>query len=168
MFQVGDLVVYGTKGVCKVKEIGNKPMPGSKEERLYYTLEPVFLQKSLIYTPVDNQKIVMRTVISKDLAMHLIEDIPNIELLGIKDDKKRESIYHEVVSKCDCRENIKMIKTLYQRKQERAAIGKKVTSLDERYDHMAKDNLFAELSVTLNISLSEVEEFVRKKVETGE
>ena len=37
MYQVGDLIVYGGTGVCRVMEVG--PQTGG---RLYYTLEPVY------------------------------------------------------------------------------------------------------------------------------
>ena len=165
LFREDDLVVYGTRGVCRVKAIGNMKTPGTAEERLYYTLEPIFIKNSVIYTPVDNDKVIIRSVISKDKAMSLIEEIPLMETIGVADDKKRETIYHESMNKCDCRETMKVIKTLYQRKQERAAIGKKTTSLDDRYLHLAQDNLFSELSIPLNISKSEVEAVIISKVE---
>ena len=43
MYQVGDLIVYGGTGVCRVMEVG--PHTGG---RLYYTLGPVYVAGFLL------------------------------------------------------------------------------------------------------------------------
>ena len=42
MFEKGDYVVYGTKGVCQVEEITELAMKGTAEGKLYYVLRPCF------------------------------------------------------------------------------------------------------------------------------
>ena len=41
MYQVGDLVMYGNTGVCRVEDIGH-PQGISEKEQLYYTLALVY------------------------------------------------------------------------------------------------------------------------------
>ena len=41
MYQINDLVMYGSIGVCKVTDITKPDFAGSDEEKLYYVLEPV-------------------------------------------------------------------------------------------------------------------------------
>ena len=55
MFQAGDLLVYGTTGVCRVLSIDRRQerVGSTRQERLYYQLKPIY-QGGLIYTPVDN------------------------------------------------------------------------------------------------------------------
>ena len=38
MFSVGDYVVYGSNGVCKVTEIGPMDLPGVSKDKLFYTM----------------------------------------------------------------------------------------------------------------------------------
>lgn len=165
LFKSGDLVVYGAKGVCRVLEICKLPELSSDPERDFYKLEPMFIKGSVIYTPTDSDNVVIRRVISRDTAMSLINDIPNIDTIKINDDKKREAALHDSVSKCDCRELVKVIKTLYQRKKSREAAGKKQTSVDEKYLNMAENNLYSELSIPLEISKEKIEDFITDRID---
>lgn len=165
MFEVGDFIVYGNNGVCKIKEIGALDSPGISKDRIYYTLESCYTAGNKIFTPADNKKVIKRPVISREEAMNIIDDIDNIDVLWIPDEKKRELNYKESVKKCDCRELVKIIKTIYLRKQIRLAEGKKVMACDEKYFRIAEDNLFGELAVSLEMTKEEVKEFVIARVE---
>ena len=56
MFTVGDAVVYGTQGVCRISEITE--MTVAKVVRSYYVLVPVYSEKTTLYVPVDNEEVV--------------------------------------------------------------------------------------------------------------
>ena len=144
MFKVGDWVIYGGKGVCKVVNIGKLESMSVAKNKDYYTLEPVHFSESRIFTPVDNQKVVIRSVITKEAAMELIDEIPQIETLWITDEKRRELEYKEALKTCECRELVKIIKTIYQRKQSRLEVGKKMTASDEKFHgaRVCEDSLF--------------------------
>lgn len=166
MFQVGDYVVYGTKGVCKVEKIGVIESLGNG--RMYYTLAPVYIKGSTVFTPIDNQKVVLRSVITKDEALKLIEEIPEIESLWVENEKRRENEFKDLLTRCDCRELVSMIKNLYNRKQERIAEGKKVTVSDEKFFKMAEDSLYGELAISLGMSRDEVGEFISSRIDQGD
>ena len=68
MYEVGDLIVYGRTGICEVTEITTLKMDGVPKDKLYYILRPVREKRGKVFTPVDNEKIVMRRVISKEEA----------------------------------------------------------------------------------------------------
>ncbi|MDE6951262.1 MAG: CarD family transcriptional regulator, partial [Lachnospiraceae bacterium] len=51
MFKVGEYVVYGNTGVCRVEGIG--PLPIGSSDKDYYTLVPVYGRNSRIYAVVD-------------------------------------------------------------------------------------------------------------------
>ena len=42
MFQAGDLVVYGTTGVCRVESIDQPNMTGAARNKKYYRLKPFY------------------------------------------------------------------------------------------------------------------------------
>ena len=164
MFQEGDYIVYGSSGVCVVEQVGNPDIPGMNSDRLYYTLRPLYDKKSTIFTPVDNKKVVMRPVMTKDEALALIDEMDKIGYLVVNDEKQREAEYKNCFLKCDCRELVKMIHTIHLRREERLAQGKKVTAKDDKYFHMAENNLFGELAVSLGIDREKVQQFILERV----
>ena len=98
MYEVGDLIVYGRTGICEVTEITTLKMDGVPKDKLYYILRPVREKHGKVFTPVDNEKIVMRKVISKEEAEELIREIPKIEGLWIGSEKQREEKYKECMN----------------------------------------------------------------------
>lgn len=40
MFEKGEYVVYGSKGVCRIQEISHVDIPGVDQKRLYYIMHP--------------------------------------------------------------------------------------------------------------------------------
>ena len=164
MFKKGDYIVHGSNGVCQVEDITNLDIPGVDKNRLYYVLCPVNSRGSRMYSPIDNSKVVVRGILSKDEAMDLIDDIPNIEQFVIANDKQKEAQYKEAIRTCDCRNLVRIIKTLYIHRQERFAEGKKSTNIDEKYFHMAEDNLYSELAISMGREKEGIEEFIAERM----
>lgn len=165
MFEVGEYIVYGVKGVCRVEDITHIDISGADKNRLYYVLTPIGESSGKIYAPTDNQKVMMRRIISKEEADRLIDELPQIELLWVPDDKQREAKYKEALNTCDYRAWVSIVKTLYLRKQERVSQGKKITALDERYMRTAENELYSELSLTLGVPKDEMENYIRDRLE---
>ena len=133
-------------------------------KRKYYVLEPVFEKASTIYTPVDNEKIVMRRIMNKEEAEKLISHISEIETVWIQEEKRREQTYKEAIRTYDSRSLVQIIKTLYQRKKSRINEGKKVLSSDELYLHKAEELLYSEMSLALSIPKERVEAYITEAV----
>ena len=134
------------------------------QDRLFYTLHPLYMKGSTLFTPVDNSKVIIRPVLSKEEAKELIREIPNLEPLWINDERKREIQYKETIRTCDCRQYVRIIKTIYLRRENRLAEGKKVTVQDEKYFHMAEEALYGELAISLELSKEEAKSYVINKV----
>ncbi len=165
MFSVGDYIICGKNGVCRVEEIGTMDLAGADSDRLYYTLAPVYCSGSRIFTPVDNSKMVIRAVMTKEEAQKLVGEIPQIEELWVADDKRREQAYKEAIMTCDGRALVQIIKTLYMRKKKCLDNGKKVHNIDERYLRMAEDYLYGELACALDIERGNVASYITDEVE---
>ena len=164
MFETGDYIVYGSTGICQVMGVTTMNMDGIPKDRLYYILRPDGQTEGKIFTPVDNVKLVMRRVMTRTDAENLINEIPDIETLNIKDDKLREEKYKECLRSCESREMIRIIKTIYLRKKERFAKGKKVTATDERYLKQAEENLYSELSMLLGVPKNKMESYITARL----
>ncbi|NLJ89367.1 MAG: CarD family transcriptional regulator [Clostridiales bacterium] len=164
MFEIGDYIIYGNNGVCKVVDIGPIQLDNSKSSKLYYTLEPIFENGSKVYTPVGNKKVLMRPVISEEEAIDLIDSIPDIEYDSELTGKEREQKMKESLKSIDTEEWIKILKALYHTKEERLADGKSLTSSDEKYLKATQEWLYGELSVSLDKSIEEIEDYVLNRI----
>lgn len=160
MYKIGDLIVYENKGICRVEDIEQMASPSSKEKQDYYVLKPVYDQSSTIYSAVNNTKVHVRPIMSKEEAEELIREIPEIPSLKINDEKEREAKYREAMFSCDGKQWVSAIKTLYTRRQNRLVQGKKTTNTDDRYYKMAGENLHGELAMALGIEKSEMEQHI--------
>ncbi len=165
MFEKGELIMCGGHGVCRVVDIVGNPIDRLDKKRKYYVLEPVFEKSSTIYTPVDNDKIIMRKIMNKEQAEELIERITMIDTVWIQEEKRREQMYKEAIRTYDCQSLVQIIKTLYLRKQNRLKEGKKVLSSDEQYLRKAEELLYSEMSLALSIPKEQVEEYIMQAVD---
>ncbi len=168
MFGIGDYVICGNKGVCVVENVTTLNISGVDKAREYYILKPLYMAGSTVYVPVDSPKDSMRKVLKREEAEKLIEAIPEIPLLVITNDKLSEQMYKDCIRTNNCEELVKIIKTIYLRKQKRIQAGRKVTAVDAKYFHMAEDNLYGELAVALNISRKEVEDYIVEAIGSRE
>ena len=167
MFEIGEYIFYGNTGVCKVAEIKKMAPPDSKTDKLYYALEPVYDRNRRVYTPVGNPNVIMRKILTEKEADALIDRVKEIAPLQIPNEKQREEKYKEAIRTCSCEEWVRIIKTLYLRGQKRQAQGKKITSSDAKYKHLAEENLYGELSIALKIPKNEVEDFISQRVKAS-
>lgn len=163
MFEVGDYVVHGNNGVCKVEAVQMMDGVGG-QKRTYYTLVPIYTSGSKLFVPTDSKKVVTRSVMTRKEAEKLLEEWDEIETLWVENDKKREEVYKEALRSCDSRQWVRLIKTSYQRNQDRIKIGKKATTSDERYLHMAEDNLFGELAIPFGMTKGEAEDYFMSQI----
>lgn len=156
MFQVDEMIVYGKHGICKVVAKGKIDMPMIDKNKDYYTLMPCKEKASVVYAPVENNKTIMRYVLTQEEVNSLLNEVSRLEEIQVENEKEREACYKEILGSCDCRELIRILKTLYLRRQSRLESGKKITAVDERYFHMAEEQLYGELSFVLGKSKDEI------------
>ena len=156
MFSIGQYVICGNKGVCSVEDITTLDISGVDKAKMYYILKPKYVTSSTVYVPVDSAATSMRTVLSKEEAQSLIHSIPDIPVLDIPNEKLVEQEYKTCMKSNCCDEWVKLIKTIYERKQKRMQEGRKETAIDSKYFKIAEDNLYGELAVALDMERAEV------------
>ena len=85
LFKKGEYIVYGTTGVCMVKDITTMDREDAPKEKLYYVLEPAKTAGGMIMTPVEGNKSIMRKVLTKEEAYELLDGIKTIDKLWVSD-----------------------------------------------------------------------------------
>ena len=165
MFGKGEIVFYENKGVCEVMDVITMNHQGIPKDKLFYVLHPYFTKDDKIFTPIDNDKIIIRKLITKEEVDQLVGEISEIEELIIDNEKMREETYKECIRSCECKQWVRIIKTLKKRRNRRIQDGKKTTASDDRYLKLAENNLYSEISVRLGVSRLDVADFLEGKFE---
>lgn len=166
MYNVNDVVVYGNTGVCRVVDIGTPQFHGVDKKQSYYTLKPIF-GDGVIYCPVDNNRVFIRPIISKEEAEKVIAAIPSIkaEAYHNKSTQLLSEHYCEAINSHNCKELIELLMSIYQKKQSLLGQKRRLGQVDERYMKRAQSLLYGELAVALGIDKDNVEEYIAAKVE---
>ena len=166
MYQAGDLILYGGTGVCKVQQVVSKRMRLTEPEQQYYVLEPLY-QAGTIMTPVGNDKVFMRPVISREEALELIDSIPQIEAVPYHNQnlQQLENHYRTQMQSHDCRTLLQLTMSAYRKKEERERARQKFGAVDRRYLERAENLLFGELAVALGITRESVQPFIESRLQ---
>ena len=164
MYKIEDVVVYGLHGVCRITEITEKEFAG--ESHLYYTMHPVFNDRSTFFVPADNEKskVKVRDLLSVEEVHTLILSMPSQEEIEIINEKQRKDIYKSIVESGDRVRISRLIKTIYLRNKAREQEGKKQHLIDERFMRDAEAVLFDEFAYVLSIDRDKVTDYIREKL----
>ena len=166
MFEIGEYVVSGKNGVCRVEAVGEPDFLWVEKGRLYYFLQPVYSQGSKVYIPLDHADSMMRPALKRQEADDLIASMRDVEIIPITNEKACEEKYKECLRKNDCIELVRILKTTYSRKEKRNHDGRKITSIDHKYRKIAEDQLYGEIALALNMSKEDVESYIVERMES--
>ncbi len=167
LYQQGDLILYGGTGVCCVKDVITKKLSRTDPERQYYVLVPLY-QSGTITTPVDNDKVLTRPVITRDEAMDLIDQIPTIHVEPYHNQnlQQLENHYRAQMNALDCLSLLRVTMSAYRKKVEREGKKLKFGAVDRRYMERAENLLYGELAVALGITKDSVQDFIARRLQT--
>lgn len=153
MYEVGEYIVHPGQGVCKVDEVVNRPQAS-------YMLLPVGRRNPMrISFPVSSESR-LRPVLSHDEAVRIIDEYPTME---IEDHRERsnaleEQYYKDEMRNGDCRDSVRIVKTLSLRIDALKARNKKPPVAYERILKKASERSLLELAVALDKKPEDVAE----------
>jgi CarD family transcriptional regulator len=71
MFNIGDLIIYSSHGICCIDDICEKTYTGVAKN--YYVLHPTENSNLEISVPVDSDKVTMLELLNREEAEEIIE-----------------------------------------------------------------------------------------------
>lgn len=162
-YAIGDLIVYGETGVCRVEGVVERPFLDGIQ--VCYKLQPLY-QSCVIFTPVEGGAVFTRPVITREAAEALIKDINTLEpeVFNITAPRALSEKYDAIIKTHDCREYVLLILSIYKKRELAIAQRKKLSAVDERYMKKTEDLLFGELGAVLGIKKSEVGKYLADKL----
>ena len=166
MFQSGDLVVYGSTGVCRVEELTRPAARGADRGKLFYLLKPLH-QDGVIYTPAEGGKVPIRPVIPAEEARALLEQIPTLtpEICRGPTLQALSQHYQAAIRTHDCRELLRLMVSIRAKRHQLAAQNRRPGMVDERFLKQAEQLLCSEFAVALQVSPEEVQADVERRLE---
>ena len=168
MFEVGEYIVYGINGICRVEDVCASPYDQT-DPRVYYLLVPLNNpMSSTIYTPVDNERVPMRRLMTREEIEALIADMPTIDLLTVPVEKQRREIYRATIGTLAPHGYVQVIKTVHRRREELTAAHKHFPVTDLEYGRLAKHLLYSECAHVLGLSEENMEEYINSRIPKAE
>ena len=153
MIREGELVVYGSEGVCRVEKIG----PLEQGGQAYFTLTPLY-GNGAAFVPVAREA-ALRPALDREEALALIRRMPELECVPEADGKERETEYLRLLRSHDSAALACLGKTIWQRSRENAG-KRRGSEREERFRKRAEELLFGELAAALDIPREKVPEAI--------
>lgn len=167
MYQIHEIVLYSTQGVCEIKDIVEKQVGG--KQVCYYVLKPLYDDKSTVFVPVDNPALTahMRRTLSAQEVYKLVRAMPEEECIWIEDESLRRDQYKQILLSGDREKMVRLMKTLYLHRLSQKSKGKKLHSMDEHLLKEAEKLLYEEFAYALHIECDQVEPFILQQIGGG-
>ena len=164
MYQVGDRVVYGIHGVCRV--IAHEKQMIDRKPVVYLVLEPVDYEGSRYLLPVHNEVAMakLRELMSlEELQMLLLEKTDSGD--WVPEENRRKQYYRDLLSGNDPRRILAVIRGVLNHRQMLQESGKKVHQCDENFLHDAQRLIAGEIAAVMDISFAEALEKLRNTLQ---
>ena len=162
MLEIGKKIVYGKTGVCDIVGECEKELSRNNRKK-YFVLKPLGSDTNTIFVPVENNKVFIRPLISKEEAENLIDRIPEI-VSSTADIELSKEQYELMVSTHNPEDLIGLTARLYTKRKDALANRKKPGFIDEKYMAFAEKLLFGELATVLEIPFDDIKKDILEKI----
>lgn len=168
MFQLGELVVYGVHGVCRVSQIQEQVV--DRVPRQYLVLEPVSKGGSQYMVPMHNAAAMnkLTQLLSPKELEELFHNDAIYESNWIQDENRRKQFYRDQSGAVDRQTLMQTVHTIYSHRDELREQGKKLHVCDENFLHDAEKVLSGEIGAVLDLNAQEALQYLRNHLKQPE
>lgn len=156
MYQIGELVIYSSHGICRIDDICQKTILG--KTRQYYVLRPIENKENLtINAPIQQNENLIQRLINIEEANEILQSFKDEGIEWEENANVRYNLFNKIVQQGNRKEIAKVINTLLKKKRELKAQEKNLHKRDEELLRRVQNILYKELSIALDVSLAEIE-----------
>ena len=165
MFSVGDLVVYGVHGVCRITDLEKRIVDRRQLE--YLVLQPADGTDSRYFVPTHNEAALkkLQPVLSRQALEEILHSSKVRENVWIEDENQRKLRYRELITGSDRVALLQMVRCLHIHKQQIEVAGRKFHLCDENFLRDAERLLSSEFALVLDIEPQQVAGYVLSALE---
>ena len=160
LFKIGDTVVYGAQGICKIDSVETKLIGRQKQD--YYVLKPIFNQNTSVFVPVDNEALTakMLSALTKAQINGLAKKVTDIEVIKASDENQKRELYKSTLSSGNRERLVSLIKTVRLERDTRREAGKKLNISDEQTLRKAETLLYNEIAFVCGVEPDEAKNII--------
>ena len=159
MYQLNDIVVYESSGVCRICDIQELSFSEDTAPNTYYILAPLFSPGDVIYTPVNSTKTVFRPVISREEALETIRAVQGEEIASYEGmrSSELEYRYRRALQGFRWGDLLRLLRAINRKMQG--------SEVDRRFQRRLDFLVTGELAVALNVSQEETRSLLERELE---
>lgn len=164
MYQVGERLVYGLHGVCRVVREEQRRVDGRTLS--YLTLEPVGQRGACFLVPTQNAAVMarLRPLPNRDDMERLLYAGPELPDAWIPEESARKQRYREYIASADVESLVRMICSLYRHREQQRASGKKCHVSDENFLRDAEKLLSGEVAAVMELEEDQAKSMIRNRL----
>lgn len=165
MYQVGDCVLYGVHGICRV--VGTEKQLINRKRTQYLILQPLNQAESKFYLPTENPTAMakLKAILSRDALIALLASEEVHQDGWIHDENQRKLYYRELIGSGDRISLMRMVATLYRYRQAQEKAGRKFHQSDDNFLRDAERLLVSEISLVLDLPPEEARDYLRRQLQ---
>ncbi len=160
MLRIGELVIYGAQGVCRIEGLEKMKVGGTRRE--YYILKPLTRGTATVYVPADNGELCqkMRPLLSREELDALIAGLAAEPTVWQEDNNLRKAEFQRVIAEGERGALLRMIRTIYLHRRELRENGRRLRSTDEQFLRDAERLVNDEFAAVLDIAPQQVPGYI--------
>ena len=160
MYQVGDAVLYGSNGICRIREITRMESCGMVDD--FYVLKPVSSEATTVFVPLGSEILLsrMHPLLSPEELRERLDGLSDAAPIWVVNENQRKTLYREIMNGGDRSAIFRVYLALRRLRSEREKKGKHLRVSDERSYRETERIFFDELSLVLGWSREEGETFL--------
>ena len=164
MDQIGNRVIYGLHGVCRI--VATEEQLVDRKCVVYLVLEPEGQTGSRYLVPTYNEAAMskVKQIMTQEELVSLMESREVNSDSWIRDENQRKQNYRELIVSGNRTKLMQMVRTLYRHKASQAAAGRKVHLCDDNFLRDAEKLLAGEISAVLNMNPDQARQYLRSKL----
>ena len=164
MYQVGELLVYGVHGVCRILEEEQRLV--DRKKVTYLVLEPIGQKGAKFLVPTHNAAAMakLRPMLKREALEALLESPSIRNEMWIQDENRRKQLYRELIGSSDRERLLAMIRLILRHKEEQLAAGRKCHLCDDNFLRDAEKLLIGEITVVMETNAESAKAFLREKL----
>ena len=168
MYQIGEVISYGTTGICTIVDIRMESLSrtGARKQE-YYVLQPIATPTCVTYVPTGNAALTgkMRQIMTGEEIDRMIDSVKGQSMEWIEDTRQRAESYQRILSGGISGDLLKLISCLYLEKKNRSKGGRKICVTDEKILASAERMVSEEFAYALQIPEKQVSAYIADRME---
>lgn len=169
-FEQGQLLVYGTNGICTVDSVELMSFSAGMPKEMYYVLRQHRNQENTFFVPLKNEKLTskMREIMQKEGIEDILMGLSHDDVKWLKDRRERAEYFKEILHDGVSQKLLSMIILIYNQKRKLEKEGKKLPVTEAGILKSAEKLVEEEFGWVLGMEPEEVPKFIRKRLHIPE